>query len=237
VVDLTEPGLKSKYLAEIDIYRDLAQDEIDLIDEHAPMRTYRRGEMLYTPDAPVETLFMLKTGQVRVFRVSEDGRSLTTAMIGPGTVFGEMVLLGQRMHGQYAEAVEDAMLCLMGREDVQKFLMGNVKVAARIAELLGERLFAMEERLSDTVFKPVPQRVAGTLHTLAGNEYRRGLRGRGLTVAITHEQLAALVGTSRETTTKVLGELADAGVVKLGRGRITVLRPLGLQESAGTPGQ
>ena len=237
MTDLSEPELKSKYLAEIDIYRDLHQDEIDLINEHAPMKTCLRGEMLFTPEQPVETLFMLKTGQVRIFRVSEDGRSLTTAMVGPGTVFGEMVLLGQRMHGQYAEAVEDTMLCLMSREDVQKFLMGNAKVAARIAELLGERLFEMEQRLSDTVFKAVPQRVAGTLHTLAGKEYRRGLAGRALTVRITHEQLAALVGTSRETTTKVLGELADAGVVKLGRGRITVVRPLGLKEAAEASGR
>lgn len=237
MTDLPEPEHKSKYLAEIDIYRDLNQDEIDLIDEHAPMKTCLRGEMLYTPDQPVETLFMLKTGRVRVFRVSEDGRSLTTAMVGPGTVFGEMVLLGQRMHDQYAEAVEDTFLCLMGREDVQKFLMGNVKVAARIAELLGERLIEMEQRLSDTVFKPVPQRIAGTLHTLAGEEYRRGLRGRALTVPITHEQLAALVGTSRETTTKVLGELAAAGAVKLGRGRITVLSPAGLKEAAEASGR
>jgi CRP-like cAMP-binding protein len=107
------------YLAEIDIYRDLDQDEIDRINEHAPMKTYRRGEMLFTPDQPVETLFMLKTGQVRVF---------------------------------------------------------------------------------------------------------------------SHEQLAALVGTSRETT-KVLGEMADAGAVKLGRGRITVVSPLRLEEAAATAGR
>lgn len=221
---------KSKYLAEIDIYRDLSQDEIDVINEHAPMKTFKRGEMLFSPGKPVETLFMLKSGTVRVFRVSEDGRALTTAMIGAGTVFGEMVLLGQHMYDQYAEATEDVFLCLMTRDDVHKYLMTNPKVAARVAELLGERLIATEQRLSDTVFKSVPQRIAGTLHTLAGKEYRRGLRGRSLTVAITHEQLAALVGTSRETTTKVLGELAEQGVVKLGRGKIAVLDPVKLKE-------
>jgi CRP/FNR family transcriptional regulator, cyclic AMP receptor protein len=233
VTDPVPEEHKSKYLAEIDIYRDLAQEEIDVINERAPMRTYPRGETLYSPSSPVETLFMLKTGKVRIYRVSEDGRQLTTALLGPGTVFGEMVLLGQDMDGRFAEALEDSFMCVMSRADVRTYLMGNPKVAARVAELLGERLIATERRLSDTVFKSVPERIAGSLHTLAGEEYRRGLRGRTLTVAITHEQLAALVGTSRETTTKVLGELAEAGAVKLGRGKITVLKPAALKEAAG----
>ena len=109
----------------------------------------------------------------------------------------------------------------MSRSDVRRLLLADPRVAARISEILGRRLAALEQRLSDTVFKSVPQRVGETLLTLAS---QRSL-GRAPVVQVTHEQLAALVGTSRETTTKVLGELAARGVVGLGRGRITELDP------------
>ncbi len=74
------------------------------------------------------------------------------------------------------------------------------------------------------MFKSVPQRVAATLATLAGQQRRLGLGPRGLQVVLTHDQLAALVGTSRATATKVLGELADRGLIRRGRGRITFAR-------------
>jgi CRP-like cAMP-binding protein len=81
----------------------------------------------------------------------------------------------------------------------------------------------MECRLSDSVFKSVPQRVASTLITLSGQNRRRGLPSRGPVVALTHEQVAALAGTSRETATKVLGDFADRGLIRLARGRITLV--------------
>lgn len=94
----------------------------------------------------------------------------------------------------------------------------------------------MERRFSDSVFKTVPQRIAATLATLAEQQPRSlwaGPRGRGPQIALTHEQIAALVGTSRETTTKLLGEFAGRGAIRLARGRITVLHPHAIQREAG----
>jgi CRP-like cAMP-binding protein len=142
-------------------------------------------------------LFILKRGRVRIFRVSADGRALTTAIITPGTIFGEMVLLGQRMYDNYAEALDEAVVCLLNRSCVQQYLLSDPRIATRITEILGHRLIEMERRLSDTVFKSVPQRIAGTLGTLAGQQRRLPVGPRNAQVALTHEQLAALVGTSR----------------------------------------
>jgi CRP/FNR family transcriptional regulator, cyclic AMP receptor protein len=198
-------------LSEVDIFADLTTDEMRKIAEAAPMRTYAPGEMLYTPHQPVEALFILKRGRVRVFRVSADGRALTTAMITPGTIFGEMVLLGQQMYDNYAEALEESLVCVMSRADVHRFLLADPRIAARITAILGERLAVMERRLSDSIFKTVPQRVAATLLALSAEPERRpGRLSFGQKpITITHEQLAALVGTSRETAMKALGELAE----------------------------
>jgi CRP-like cAMP-binding protein len=81
----------------------------------APMKTYSAGELLFTPHQPTEALFILKKGRVRVFRVSADGRALTTALLTPGNIFGEMVLLGQQMHDNFAEAIDEVVVCVMSR--------------------------------------------------------------------------------------------------------------------------
>lgn len=216
-------------MAEVDIFADLDEGEMDALAAAAPMKQFSAGSLIYSPHQPMETLFILKAGRVRIFRVSSDGRALTTAIISPGTIFGEMVLVGQQMHDSFAEALDDVAVCAMTRRDVQTLLLGDARIAARISETLGRRLAQVEQRLSDAIFKSVPERIAGTLLALAST---RPL-GRSVQVHLTHEQLAALAGTSRETTTKVLGELAQQGLITLGRGRVVILRPDGLEQLAG----
>jgi len=226
-------------LAKVDIFRDLAPTDMDKLAALLPMRTYPAGALLFAPPSPVETLFILKTGRVRLFRISTDGRALTTSILGAGTIFGEMVLLGQRMYDNYAEALDDVTVCVVSRTCVTNNLMSDPRIATRVAQILGQRLLDMEQRLSDNVFKNVPQRVAAMLLRVATGTPRRALPGRrGPStredqVRLTHEQLAALVGTTRETVTKVLGEYADQGLVRLGRGRITLLDRTRLAEEAG----
>lgn len=216
-------------MAEVDIFADLDEAEMDALAASAPMKRFSAGSLIYSPHQPTETLFILKGGRVRIFRVSPDGRALTTAIISPGTIFGEMVVVGQQMHDSFAEALDDVAVCAMTRRDVQTLLLGDARIAARISETLGRRLAQVEQRLSDAIFKSVPERIAGTLLVMAST---RPL-GRTLQVQLTHEQLAALAGTSRETTTKVLGEFAQQGLITLGRGRVVVLDPAGLRQLAG----
>ena len=209
-------------MTEVDIFADLDADEMDAMAAAAPMKDYSAGTLVYTPHQPLEALFILKSGRIRIFRVSPDGRALTTAIINPGTIFGEMVIVGQQMHDSFAEALDDVVVCVMTKADVQRLLLGDQRIAARISETLGRRLAQLEQRLSDAIFKSVPERIAGTLTVMAHSRSPLPL-GRGLQVSLTHEQLAALAGTSRETTTKILGEFADQGLISLGRGRITLL--------------
>lgn len=226
---------KTWCMSEVEIFRDLSPAEMDAIGAAVPMRTYPAGTVVFSPHEPVEALFIVKKGRVRVFRVSAEGRALTTAIVTPGNILGEMALVGQRMYDNFAETLTETVLCVMSRADVQRHLLGDQRIAARITETLGRRLQELERRLSDTVFKNVPQRIASTLVTLTTEEEaRRGPAGRrGAVVALTHEQVAALTGTSRETATKVLGEFADQGLIKLNRGRITILDPVGIQAESG----
>lgn len=92
-------------LAEVDLFRDLSRREMAALGARAPLRTVAAGQVVYTPLQPVSVLFIIKRGRIRLHHITPDGRSVTTAVLGPGTVFGEMDLLGLRMRGTWAEAL------------------------------------------------------------------------------------------------------------------------------------
>jgi CRP-like cAMP-binding protein len=98
-------------MSEVDIFADLTDAEMEAIAAAAPMKQFAPGELLFSPPQPMETLFILKQGRVRIFRVAADGRALTTAIVTPGTIFGEMLLLGQQMHDNFAEALDKVTVC------------------------------------------------------------------------------------------------------------------------------
>jgi len=208
-------------LNEVDLFADLSPQEIQALDLMAPARLFRRGELLFSQSQPVTALFILKSGRVRVFRVAEDGKALTMAILEPGAVFGEMMLVGQQMYDNYAEAIEDAAICQLGVDEVERFLLSDPRIAIRISHLLGEQVARLEERLTNLALRPLAAQVASTLLKL-GDSAAPTRFGTGRTIHLTHEQLAGLLGASREATSKIMGELTARRAIRQGRGRIAI---------------
>lgn len=217
---------KIGYLQMVDIFQDLTEDEIAEIDQATTMSTCRRGKIFYMPEDTSEVLFLLKQGRVQLYRISPDGKKLVIATIGPGTIFGEMALIGQGMHNTFAEATEDCVLCVMSRGDVERMLVTKPKVALRIFEALGNRLKETELRLEEIAFKGIPARLASLLLQLADEE------GSATITGMTHQDLGEQIGTYRETTTQTLNIFKTDGLIDIGRKRITILDREGLQRIA-----
>lgn len=214
-------------LNEVELFADLSADEMAELDRVAPSQRFLRGELVFSQSQPSTSLFILKTGRIRIFRVTEDGKAMTMGILEPGAVFGEMVLVGQRMHDNYAEAIEDSITCRLEVRDVEQFLLADPRIAVRIARLLGEQVARLEERLTDLAHRPLAARIARALVTLnAGASTRHLVGSRG--VRVTHEQLAGLVGATRESTSKVMAELSAQRIIRQARGRIVVADPVAL---------
>lgn len=216
-------------LSEVDLFADLAPSEIEEMDRMAPARLVQRGQLLYSQAQPIHSLFILKAGRVRVFRVAEDGKALTMAILEAGAVFGEMVLIGQRMHDSYAEAIDDALVCQLSIGDVERLLLADARIATRVSRILGDRVAELEDRLTDLALRPLHARVAGTLLNMTRPETPPHRFGRASSVRLTHEQLASVIGATREATSRVLAEFADHGLIRQGRGRILILDPVALR--------
>lgn len=218
-------------LNEVDLFADLSTAEIAAMDLMAPARMFRAGDLVFSQSQPITALFILKAGRVRVFRVAEDGKALTMAILEPGAVFGEMLLVGQRMYDNYAEAIEDSAICQLSVAEVERFLLSDPRIAVRISRLLGEQVVRLEERLTDLALRPLVARVASALVKLA--EAAPPPRfGHAAVVRLTHEQLAGLLGATREATSKTMAEFAARNLIRQGRGRIIILDTAALQAIA-----
>jgi len=201
-------------LFEAELFRDLGEQEMVEIERSTTMTTCKRGTVFFAPEETGEVLFILKQGRVNLYRVTEEGKRLVTATLEPGSIFGEMSLAGQLMNGSFAEAAEDSTLCLMSKTDVQAVIQRYPSVALRLLEGMAKRLDEAEERLADVAYKSVPARIAATLLRLSGPDNRP--------VNMSHQDIADMVGTYRETATRILNEMRVDELVELRRMRIEV---------------
>jgi len=218
---------KIGYLQMVDVFQDLSETEMEEIVRVTTLSSCRRGKILYMPEDTSEVLFLLKEGRVRLYRISPDGKKLVIATIGPGSIFGEMALIGQGMHNTFAEAIEACALLVMSRDDVERLLATKPMVALRIFEVLGRRLKDAESRLEEIAFKGIPARLASLLLQLADAQGSDSITG------LTHQDLGEQIGTYRETTTQTLNAFKAEGMVDIGRKRITILDRDRLQSIAG----
>lgn len=219
--------LRATLLQENDLFKGLGPDEMGEIAGKLPMATCRAGQVIYEPGETGEALFILKSGQVRLYRIAPDGRKLVLATLGPGTAFGDMSVLGQSMTGSFAEAIEECTICIMSRVDIEQIILEHPRVAIRMIELLSGRLRDAENRLEQMAFAPVQTRLAKLLLDLERDAEVAGH---------SHQDLAEMIGTSRETVSRALAEFKATGWVEIDRRCIRIVNREaieGLAESGG----
>ncbi|NJN97591.1 MAG: Crp/Fnr family transcriptional regulator [Anaerolineales bacterium] len=213
------------YLREIDVFQGLSQAEMQEMERTTTMSTCRRGKIFYRPEDASEVLFILKKGRVQLYRLSPEGKKLTVAALGPGTIFGEMGIIGQGMHSKFAEALDDCLLCVMSRHDVERLILSKPMVALRFMQVMADRLNKAETQLEDMAFKSIPARMAALLLRLRQEQ-------GGSISGYTHQDLAEAIGTYRETATQTLNDFKARQLIETGRKQIDILDPLGLEQVA-----
>lgn len=217
---------KLGYLSDVDLFRDLSDRDMAELDRMTTITNVPRGRVFYQPEDVSEVLFLIKQGKVQLYRISPEGKKLVIATLGPGTLFGEMALLGQQMHNAFAEALDDCMILVMSRADLERLILNKPLVGLRLLEITGRRLNDAESRLEDMAFKGIPARLASLLLRLSAERNSPDILG------MTHQDLAETIGTYRETATQVLNDMKLQGLIEIGRKRISICDPERLAEVA-----
>lgn len=207
---------KVSYLHQLSLFQDIPEDELRDLKGQFRRVAYPRGHIFFMPNDPGDVLYILKVGRVQLYRMSPDGRKLVVALLEPITYFGHVALMGTGHHDTYAEAIEQSIVCIWGRDEVTELLTRRPEIALRFLDEMRKRLVVAEQRLTEMTFKRLPARLASLLLNLQRQS------PSGEVVGYTHQHLADMLGTYRETVTEMLNTFQDAGLVTLGRKRIIV---------------
>ncbi|GAB2692940.1 Crp/Fnr family transcriptional regulator [Thalassiella azotivora] len=177
--------------------------------------TIGRGDVLFHEGEPGDRLYVITSGKIKLGRTAPDGRENLVAVLGPGEMFGELSLFDPGPRTMTATAVSDVRLVGLGNADLQTWLTGRPEVAKHLLQALTQRLRRTNENLADLVFSDVPGRVAKALLDLSRRFGRQTDQGVLVAHELTQEELAQLVGASRETVNKALADFASRGWLRL----------------------
>jgi CRP/FNR family transcriptional regulator, cyclic AMP receptor protein len=175
----------------------------------------RRGDVLFHEGDEGDKLYVVTDGKVKLGRTSSDGRENLLAILGPGQMFGELSLFDPGPRSATVTAVTDTTFSSLSHEDLLRWLDGRPAVARGLLAQLAGRLRKANDVVADLVFSDVPGRVAKALLDLAGRFGRPVDEGVMVAHDLTQEELAQLVGASRETVNKALADFASRGWLRL----------------------
>lgn len=186
-------------------------------------RSVAKGEIIFQEGEAGDRLYVILEGKVKLGRSSNDGRESLLAILGPGEMFGELSLFDPGPRTSTATALTDAVILALSNEQLRPWLAGRPEVAAALLQALARRLRRTNEAMADLVFSDVPGRVAKALMDLGEKFGEITAEGLMVTHDMTQEELAQLVGASRETVNKALADFAQRGWIRLESRQVMIL--------------
>src|SRR5437667_8340643 len=212
------------YLKQVTLFEDLADEEIQALASVAKRRTFRSGEVIFHRDDPGQVLYMIKDGKVKICIISPDGQEVSLAVLGKGEYFGEFALLDGLPRSADAVALERVECHTLQRSDFHNAILKNPKIAILVLEALSKRLRNTDQMVEDLIFLDVYGRVAKKLLELADAHGVKVDDGVRIDVRLTQQELASMVGASRESVNKVMGYFTDKKFISTDKHRITLHR-------------
>ncbi len=212
------------YLQNFNLLKGMDESSMEMIDKGSKMKKSSKREVIYFPEERSDNIYLLKEGKVKISRVSEDGKKMTLQLIGPGEIFGESAILGQEKRENIAEVVEDAVICSINRTMFQEMLAMNPKLNLSINKFIGLRIRKIEAHVEDLVFKDAQERVIAFLKRYASTFGKKMVDGWMVRPFLTHQEIADLTATSRQTVNSILNDLVANKDIKYTRRYFQVLQ-------------
>lgn len=217
-------------LAQTPLFAGLSRADSDALAALLRSHAYRKGAVVFSEGDPGTTLYLIGEGEVKLTILSPDGREVVLALLGPGGFFGELALLDGEARSTTALVRIPSKLFLLERAEFLKFLDGHPGAAASLLAAMSRRLRRTTDLIHDAVFLDGPTRLTKILLHLAEAGTRSGPDGVLSAPRLTQEDLAEMVGGTRESINRWLRILAREGLVRRRRGAVEVSNPEGLRK-------
>jgi len=201
-------------LQNINLFNEFNQEDMQFLEKVASMSSVKKNEPIFLPGDPSLEVYLLKTGRVKISRITENGKELTMALLKPGNIFGELEALDGTPRDTMAEALDDTVLCVIPRDPFLVMLKSKPDLSFRLTKIIGFRLRRIESRIEELVYRDVPARLAHVLIEIARDFGTQDDKGIRIGIRLTHQEIANLIGSTRETVTASLGELRRQGFLE-----------------------
>jgi CRP-like cAMP-binding protein len=220
-VDMAEKS-KFWYLKNINIFDGMDDAQMKQVEKITTMNHLEKRRPIYFPEQPSNNIYFLKEGHVKLSRMNEDGREIILDVLGPGEIFGEISLVEEGGRKELAEALDDVLICTMNKHDFETMLMHNPALSLRLTKWIGLRLRRFEEKMSELAFKDVTKRVISFLIRYAEDFGK--IKGGTVYIPsfLSHQEIAYLTASSRQTVTTVLNDLKSKGLIDFTRKSLTI---------------
>lgn len=214
---------KIQFLRRVPIFGALNEDCLQRVASIMVEKSYSRKSIVFHEGDHGDTLYIIKGGRVKIAKVAIDGREKTLTILQPGDFFGEMAIFDNMPRSATAEAIDnDVRLFGLNKKDFERLIHEYPSIALRIMKDLTRRIRQINQQVEDLAFKDVHGRVSSTLFQLLETEEE--ISGQTLSrLRMTHQDLANMVGSSRETVTRALNRLQNEGIISISHQQIQIL--------------
>lgn len=192
--------------------------QLEMVARKTRLSSFEPGRLFFSPGEAGEVLYLLVEGRMQLYRLSLPGKKLIVSIVKPGGIFGQDSFTSKGCHTTFAESLDEGLLHLIYRADVEAILANQPKVALRFIETMTDRLSETAEKLADLVFKRFPSRLAALLL-----DHSESMNGHCVLIGYTHNDLSEMLGAYRESVTHILNVFRRQGWIAIRRKRIDIL--------------
>jgi CRP/FNR family transcriptional regulator len=217
-------------LAKVPIFSGLTESELGFLAQRTVSRHYSAGEMVFGEGEPCSGLYVVESGNVRIFKSSPNGREQVLSIDGPGSSIAEIPVFDGGAYPASATGVDDLTLLFVSKQDFQALCLAHPQVPLKVLRIVGARLRRLVGIIEELSFTTVHHRLASYLLRLAQESGKRTAAGVEVTLPITNQELAAQIGTVRELVSRNLSRLQAAGLVKIDGRKLTLCNVKALEE-------
>jgi CRP-like cAMP-binding protein len=201
----------------------LSSDEKMKMAEMIRDKSIKKGEYIYFPEEASKNIYFLKEGRVKIGSYSDDGKEIIKAILQPGEIFGELSLVGEEKRIDFAQAMDNkVVICSMQMQDMEMMMQKNASLNFKVTKLIGFRLRKVERRLESLIFKDARTRIIEFIKDMAQEQGKK--IGSEILVKhfLTHQDIANLTATSRQTVTTVLNDLKEKDLIYMERNKFLI---------------
>lgn len=211
------------YLKKIPLFAYLDDEQLGEVEKVILERNYQKGRIIFIEDEPGEACFFVKTGRIKISKQTSDGREHILHFINPGEVFAEVVMFDDGAYPATAEVVEDCTIGMIRNVDMERITSANSGIALGLLKIMARRLRISQQQLIELALLDTTRRAASMLLFLAGEQGIKTEQGIEIDIALTNQDLANLIGTSRETANRILNDFKRQKAVAVNKSRVTIL--------------